>query len=160
MLLHCQGVYFCNLRDPRCCPGLLCQCTFRGENLRFTELSHGSECKIKLPENEVPETVVSGLKRPLCKSGKALFYHLYSRFLDKMVAQHGSISTFCALFPIFHASGKPAWAILFTSNPPSRRPFPSGSCGPRQKVTIYMLPSHSTLKVLCTQANRKLQPPP
>ena len=158
--MPCQGVYFCNLRDPRCCPGLLCQCTFRGENLHFTELSQGSECKIQLPKNEVPETVVSGLKRPLCRSGKALFCHLYSQILDKRVAQHGSISTFYTLFPIFHASRKPARAIPFIGNPPSRRPFPSGCCGPWQMGAISLLPSHSTPKVPCTQVNRILQLPP
>ncbi len=160
MLLPCQGVYFCNLRDPRCCPGLLCQCPIRGGNLSFAELRQGNECKIKLPKNEVPETVVSGLKRPFCRSGKALFCHLYSQILDKRVSQHGSISTFYTLFPIFHASRKPARAIPFTGNPPFSQQFPNGCCGPRQRGAISLLPSHSTPKVPCTQANSKLQPPP
>ena len=155
-----SGCLFCNLRDPRCCPGLLCQCPIRGGNLSFAELLQGNECKIKLPENEAPETVVSGLKRPLCRSGKALFCHLYSQILDKRVAQHGSFSTFCTLFPIFHASRKPARAILFTGNPPFSQPFPSGCCGPWQMGAISLLPSRSPLESLCTQANLKLQPPP
>ena len=146
MLLSFQGVYLCNLLNHGCCPGLLCQCIFRGENLSFTELRQGNECKIKLPEKEVPETVVSGQKRPLCRSGKALFCHLYSQILDKRVAQHGSFSTFYTLFPIFHASRKPAWAIPFTGNPPFHQPFPSGCCGPWQMGAISLLPSHGPWK--------------
>ena len=64
-----------------------------------------NECKIKLPKNEVSETVVSGLKRLLCKFGNAFRSRFCSQSVDKNALLQDSISTFCTLFPIFHASG-------------------------------------------------------